>query len=77
MLIIYISMIICRYFGPNWLGAELVRAEFVRGRDAHLPDYARNSVRNHGSCVVFDSFKNSVYDQEIPHSQTADKPVAS
>ena len=29
MLIIYILMIICRYFGPNWLGAE-----FVRGRDA-------------------------------------------
>ena len=65
-------MIICRYFGPSWLGAEL-----VRGRDVQLPDYARNSVRTRGSGVVLDSFKNSEYDQEIPHSQTADKPVAS
>ena len=72
MLIVYILMIICRYFGPNWLGAE-----FVRGRDAQLTDYARNSVRTQGSGVVLDSFKNSEYGQEIPHSQTADKPVAS
>ena len=72
MLIVYILMIICTYFGPRWLGAEL-----VRGRDVHLPDYARNSVRTCGSGVVLDSFKNSVYDQEIPHSQTTDKPVAS
>ena len=72
MLIVYILMIICRYFGPSWSGAE-----FVRGRDAQLPDYARNSVRTHGSGVVLYSFKDSEYDQEIPHSQTADKPVAS
>ena len=64
-------MITCRYFGPSWLGAE-----FVRGRNVQLPDYACNSVRTRGSDVMLDSFKNSEYDQEIPHSQTADKPVA-
>ena len=64
MLIVYILMIICRYFGPSF-----------RGRDVQLPDYAHNSVPTRGSGVVLDSFKNSEYDQEIPHLQTADKPV--
>ena len=58
--------------GPSLLGTE-----FVRGRDVKLPDYARNSVRTHGCGVILDSFKNSEYDQEIPHSQTVDKSVAS
>ena len=71
MFIVYILMITCRYFGPSWLGAE-----FVRGWNVQLPDYACNSVRTRGSDVMLDSFKNSEYDQEIPHSQTADKPVA-
>ena len=70
-------MIISRYFGPSLWGPSWLGAEFVRGRDVQLPDYAHNSVRTRGSGVVLDSFKNCEYDHEIPHAQTADILVAS
>ena len=77
MLIVYILMIMIFWAKlirgrVPWLGTE-----FVRGRDVQLPDNARNSVRTRRSGVVLGSFKNSEHDQEIPHSQTADKPMAS
>ena len=67
MLIVYISMLICRCFGPSWMGPSLLVAEI----DSYL---IMHVIR---SGVVLDSFKISEYDQEIPHSQSANKPVAS